>query len=379
MSLDKQSLELHRKLKGKIALLPKMRVEKREDLSLLYTPGVAAPSVEIGKDKEKVWEYTSRGNWVAIVTDGSAVLGLGNLGPEAALPVMEGKAILFKELAGVDAFPICLNTQDPEEIIETVCRIAPSFGGINLEDIAAPKCFEIEERLKEKLDIPVFHDDQHGTAIVVLAALMNATRVLGREFSQLRITISGSGAAGIAIAKLLLSQGVKDLIMVDSKGIISRDRNDLNDSKKELLILTNKENRSGNLSEAMKKRDVFIGVSAPGIVTQEMVHSMNPEPIIFAMANPIPEIMPEEARKAGAALVASGRSDFPNQINNVLAFPGVFRGVFDSGKHAITEEIKLVAAKALAAYVEHPTLEKILPDPLDRHVSEVIAEAIKNL
>ncbi len=377
MNYAEQSLALHRRLRGKIALAPKMRVQSREDLSLLYTPGVGAVSTEIGMKHELVWEYTSRGNWVAIVTDGSAVLGLGNLGPEAALPVMEGKAILFKEFAGVDAFPICLKTQNTEEIIQIVKNIAPSFGGINLEDISAPRCFEIERRLKEELDIPVLHDDQHGTAVVVLAGLINALKVVQKQLQNIRVVISGAGAAGTAIVKILLLQGVKDIVVVDRKGILFASRDDLNDSKKELARITNPQNISGTLFDACKKRDVFIGVSSAGILREEMIRAMNPSPIIFVMANPIPEIMPELARRAGAGVVATGRSDFPNQINNVLAFPGIFRGALDIRAKKITEKMLLAAAYALSKYVENPNPEKIIPDPLDKNVAHVVAEAVR--
>jgi malate dehydrogenase (oxaloacetate-decarboxylating) len=371
-----QTIELHKKLRGKIALRPKFPLTSRNDLSLAYTPGVGAVSKAIADHPDRVWELTSRGNWVAVVSDGSAVLGLGNLGPLAALPVMEGKAMLFKEFADVDAFPICLSTQNVEEIIAAVKHIAPSFGGINLEDISAPRCFEIERRLQEELDIPVFHDDQHGTAIVVLAALLNAVKVTGRTFQHLRIVVSGAGAAGASVARILLSQGVQDIVVVDSRGILSRDRTDLNDEKRELVKITNRKNTSGTLKEAMKGQDVFIGVSAPGIVTSDMVKEMASDPIIFAMANPVPEIMPDEARKGGAAIVATGRSDFPNQVNNVLAFPGIFKGALAVRAPKITKEMQLAAAMALAAYVSEPSVNQILPDPLDRSVAQAVARAV---
>lgn len=377
MDYFQESLRLHKELRGKIALAPKKHIETREDLSLLYTPGVGAVSKDIAEHPERTWDYNARRNWVAVVSDGSAVLGLGNIGPHAALPVMEGKSVLFKEFADVDAFPICLDTQDPDEIIRTVKLLAPSFGGINLEDIAAPHCFYIEETLKKELDIPVFHDDQHGTAIVVFAGLINACALTGRKLSELRVVMSGAGAAGTAIARLLHSQGVDDIVMCDSRGIVSAQRSDLNDEKKKLLSFTNLQNVAGSLADAFKDRDVFIGVSAPGIVTQEMVRSMHADPLIFAMANPIPEIMPDEARAAGARIIATGRSDFPNQVNNVLAFPGIFRGAFDAEAEKITDAMKLAAARALAGYLEKPTEERFIPDPLDKNVAKVVARAVK--
>lgn len=377
MDIYERAIATHRKLKGKIALQVKSQIRTREDLSWAYTPGVAAVSTAIAKDRTQVWELTARGNWVAVVSDGSAVLGLGNIGPGGALPVMEGKAVLFKEFADVDAFPICLDTQDVNEIVETVVHIAPSFGGINLEDIAAPRCFEIEERLRRVLDIPVFHDDQHGTAIVVLAGLTNALAVTGRTFRSAKVVISGVGAAGSAIANILHAQGVQDIILVDSQGILVRGRRDLNPMKERLLTFTNFRNISGTLADAMIGRDVFIGVSKAGIVSEAMIASMNPDPIIFAMANPTPEIMPELAKRAGAKVVATGRSDFPNQVNNVLVFPGIFRGALDVRAKTITEEMELAAAKALAAYVLKPTPDAILPDPLDRGVAKAVARAVR--
>ena len=401
MDLRQQSLTLHKKLRGKISLQVKSPITSQEDLSLIYTPGVAAPCKEIAKEKGKVWEYTGRGNAVAIVTDGSAVLGLGDIGPEAALPVMEGKAALFKKFADIDAYPICLAAKEVEDIVHIVRALEPTFGGINLEDISAPRCFDIEERLKEKLHIPVFHDDQHGTAIVVLAGLMNALKVARRsptcstpgtgvspDHKHLKIVISGAGSAGVAIARILLSQEIKNIFVVDRSGIISRKRDDLDSVKTFLAAATNPDNVEGTLEDAMKNADVFIGVSAPGIVTKEMVQSMNTDPIVFAMANPDPEIMPEEAKKAGAAVVATGRSDYPNQVNNLLAFPGVFRGALDalalkrakgsaSGRAQITEAMKLAAAKALAAYISSPTAEEILPNPLDRGVAKAVAAAVR--
>lgn len=321
----KLAIEAHKKYKGKISIEPKMPLETKDDLSVAYTPGVAKPCEEIAVDKEKAYQYTTKGNMVAVVSDGSAVLGLGNIGPEASLPVMEGKAVLFKKFAGVDAMPIVLDTQNTDEIIQTVKNIAPGFGGINLEDISAPRCFEIERRLKEELDIPVFHDDQHGTAIVTLAGIYNALKITDKKMKDLQVIINGAGAAGVAIVKLLFAAGVKDVIMCDSRGIIYKGRNSLNDTKKEMAEITNKQMRKGSLEDAVKDMDVFIGVSVPNVLSKEMVKSMNKDPMIFAMSNPIPEIMPEDALEAGASVVATGRSDFPNQINNLLAFPGLFR------------------------------------------------------
>ncbi len=377
MDVYQESLKLHKEKQGKIFLGVKTPIASREDLSLAYTPGVAEPCREIAKDVEKVWDYTSRRNWVAVVSDGTAVLGLGDIGPEAGLPVMEGKAVLFKEFGGVDAFPICLRTKNPDEIVAIVKALEPSFGGINLEDISAPRCFEIEERLKASMGIPVFHDDQHGTAIVVLAGLINALKIVGKKFEEIKIVVAGAGAAGIAVSKILLSYGVKNIILTDSRGIISKERTDLNDSKKKILEATNPENIFGGLAEAMRGADVFIGVSAPGIVSEEMVKSMNRNAIVFAMSNPTPEIMPELAKQAGARIVATGRSDFPNQINNVLAFPGVFRGALDARAKQITEAMKLATARALAEYVQNPTEDKIIPDPLDKNIAMVVAEAVK--
>jgi malate dehydrogenase (oxaloacetate-decarboxylating) len=377
MDVYQESLKLHKEKQGKIFLGVKTPITSREDLSLAYTPGVAEPCREIAKDVEKVWDYTSRRNWVAVVSDGTAVLGLGDIGPEAGLPVMEGKAVLFKEFGGVDAFPICLRTKNPDEIVKIVQALEPSFGGINLEDISAPRCFEIEERLKATMGIPVFHDDQHGTAIVVLAGLTNALKIVGKKFEDIKIVVAGAGAAGIACTKIILSRGAKNVILIDSKGIISKERTDLNDSKKKILEVTNPENVSGGLAEAMAGADVFIGVSAPGIATEEMVKSMNKDAIVFAMSNPTPEIMPDLAKAAGARVVATGRSDYPNQINNVLAFPGMFRGTLDAKAKQITEAMKLAAAEALANYVTDPSEEKIIPNPLDKNVAKIVAEAVK--
>ena len=373
----------HRQAKGKIGMSLMFPIETREDLAKTYTPGVAIPARDIAADPEKVWKLTGRRNRVAVVSDGSAVLGLGNVGPLAALPVMEGKAALFKQCADIDAFPIVLSTQDVDAIVATVKAIAPSFGGINLEDIAAPRCFEVEERLKRELDIPVFHDDQHGTAIVVLAGLLNALKVARRSTSRsdvphIRIVMSGAGAAGTAIARILLSQGFTNILIVDRNGIISRKRADLNsEAKMFLAAATNPGSIEGGLQEAMDGSDVFIGVSAPNLVTKDMVRSMAKDPIIFALANPDPEILPTDAKDAGAFIVASGRSDFPNQVNNLLAFPGVFRGALDAGAREITEKMKLAAALALAACVLEPTVEKILPDPLEKEVATKIAEAVR--
>jgi len=374
----KRSIELHRKYKGKLEVVPVVKVKNRDILSTVYTPGVAEPCREIARDPSLAKELTIKGRTVAVVTDGSAVLGLGNIGPLAALPVMEGKALLFKEFAGLDAFPIALATQAVDEIVETVKRIAPVFGGINLEDISAPRCFEVEERLIKELDIPVMHDDQHGTAIVVLAGLMNACKVTGRDLKTAKIVFSGAGAAGIGTAKLLRAYGATDFVLVDSHGVISSSRTDLNDFKKELLAWTNPRNVSGTLTDVLKGADIFIGVSKAGLLTPDHVRSMASKPIIFAMANPVPEIMPDEARAAGAAVVASGRSDFPNQVNNLLAFPGVFRGVFDAGARVITTEMKLAAALALADYVKKPSAECIIPDPLDKKVARAVADAVRD-
>ena len=369
----------HRSAKGKVRMALTEPISSREMLAKTYTPGVAVPARDIAENPELVWELTGRRNRVAVVSDGSAVLGLGNVGPLAALPVMEGKAALFKEFADIDAFPICLATQNTDEIVQAVKAIAPSFGGINLEDIAAPRCFQVEEILKRELDIPVFHDDQHGTAIVVLAALMNALKVTGRSSHDVKIVIPGAGPAGTAIARMLLSQGFSHILVVDRQGIIHRDRDDLNcEAKMFLAAATNPENMKGSLKEAINGSDVFIGVSTANLVTKDMVRSMAKDPIVFALANPDPEIMPGDAKEAGALIVASGRSDFPNQVNNLLAFPGVFRGALDSGAKEITQEMKLAAAKALAACVENPTAEKILPDPLEKGITMKVAEAVKN-
>lgn len=373
----KLAIEAHKKYKGKISIEPKMPLETKDDLSIAYTPGVASPCEEIALDKEKAYDYTVKGNLVAVVSDGSAVLGLGNIGPEASLPVMEGKAVLFKKFAGVDAVPIVLDTQSTDEIIKTVKMIAPGFGGINLEDISAPRCFEIERRLKEELDIPVFHDDQHGTAIVTLAGIYNALKLTGKNIKDLQVVINGAGAAGVAIVKLLFAAGVKDVIMCDSRGIIYKGRKSLNDTKKEMAQITNKQMRKGSLEDAVKDMDVFIGVSVPNVLSKKMVRSMNNDPMIFAMSNPIPEIMPEDALEAGASVVATGRSDFPNQINNVLAFPGLFRGALDARLTKLTTKMFITAAKTIADCVEVVSAEKIIPSPFDERVPARVAEAIK--
>lgn len=375
MDFNKKSIELHKKKRGKIEIKSKVPLKTRDDLSIAYTPGVAEVCREIGKDKEKSWTLTNRANQVAIVTDGTAILGLGNLGPEAAMPVMEGKAIIFKEFAGIDAIPLCINTTDVDEIVRFCRQIEPSFGGINLEDISAPRCFEILERLEKELSIPVFHDDQDGTAIVVLAALINACRVTGKVMGELKVVVSGAGAAGIAIARLLLTEGVKDLILVDSKGVIHEGRQDLNDMKRKFARLTNRKKVKGGLTEALQGADVFIGVSQAGLVDAAMVRSMARDPIIFAMANPVPEIMPDLAYAAGAAIVGTGRSDLPNQVNNALVFPGTFRGLLDGRIRKVTTQMKRASAVAIA-YSTKPKRDKILPSVLDKKVVKAIAKAI---
>ncbi|PIQ77370.1 NAD-dependent malic enzyme [Candidatus Peregrinibacteria bacterium CG11_big_fil_rev_8_21_14_0_20_46_8] len=371
------SLAMHKKHRGKLEVVSKVRLKNTDDLSTAYTPGVAEPCRKIAKKPDLAYEYTIKRNTVAVVTDGSSVLGLGNIGGLAGLPVMEGKCLLLKNFADVDAFPISLATQDPDEIVETIKNISPTFGAINLEDIAAPNCFYIEERLQREMEIPVFHDDQHGTAIVILAGLLNALKVIKKEMRNVRVVISGAGAAGIATAKLLLHEGVKDLILVDSRGAIYSGRKDLNSYKKEMALKTNKRKVKGGLAEALSGMDVFIGVSQPGIVTQAMIYSMAPHAIVFAMANPIPEIMPDLAAEAGAAIVATGRSDFPNQINNVLAFPGVLRGVLDARARLITEKMKIAAAYALASLTPRPTKNKIISSAFSNKVARAVAEAVK--
>jgi len=378
MDYNKKSLKIHEEKVGKISIEPKINVQNSEDLSLAYTPGVAAPCKEIHKNKENVFKYTSKGNLVAVVTDGTAVLGLGDIGPEAAMPVMEGKSILFKEFADVDAFPICLDTKDTEDIINTIKNIAPTFGGINLEDICAPKCFEIEERLKRELDIPVFHDDQHGTAIVVLAGIINALKITEKNIEDTKIVINGAGAAGIAIAKMLINMNPKDIILCDSRGIVTTETSRGNKYKEEISRLINKEKKAGSLKNAIESADIFIGVSVANALTEEMVKSMNKDPIIFALANPIPEIMPEIGLSAGARIMATGRSDFPNQINNVLAFPGIFRGALDVNATDINKEMKLAAAYAIANSIDESELREdfIIPDPFNKNVAKAVAKAV---
>ena len=379
MTTGEKAMELHKQWQGKIETVAKSKVKSREDLALAYTPGVAEPCKAIAEDKELAYTYTMKANTIAVVSDGSAVLGLGNIGAEAAMPVMEGKAVLFKEFGGVNAVPICLDTQDTEEIIKTVTYLAPTFGGINLEDISAPRCFEIEQRLKETLDIPVFHDDQHGTAIVVLSATINALKIIGKDKAECKVIVNGAGSAGVAITKLLLSYGFKNIIMVDRTGAIASDRTGLNWSKQEMLKLTNPNDEKGSLADVMKDADIFVGVSAPNTVTQDMVRSMAKDPIIFAMSNPIPEIMPDEAKAAGARIVGTGRSDFPNQINNVVAFPGIFKGALEGRAKQITEEMKLAAAEAIASLVSDDELceDMIMPEAFDPRVAELVAEAVK--
>ncbi|MBR1675110.1 MAG: NAD-dependent malic enzyme [Eubacterium sp.] len=378
MDFNKLSLEMHEENKGKLEVVSKVRVETKDDLSTAYTPGVAEPCRKINKNPMDAYKYTCKANTIAVVSDGTAVLGLGDIGPLAAIPVMEGKSILFKRFGNVDAFPICLDTKDTEEIIETVKRIAPSFGGINLEDISAPRCFEIEERLKKELDIPVFHDDQHGTAIVVSAGIMNALKLVGKKMEDVTAVVNGAGAAGISITKLLLSFGLKDAILVDRQGAIYEGRDGLNPAKEEIAKITNKNKEAGSLADVVKGKDIFLGVSAPGVLTAEMVSTMAKDSIIFAMANPTPEIMPDEAKKGGAAVVATGRSDFPNQINNVLVFPGIFRGALDARATGITEEMKRAAAVAIASIVKDDELnpDYIIPDAFNPEVAKVVAKAV---
>ncbi len=376
MSLRDDALAFHKSAKGKIAVHSKVPCCSKQDLSLAYTPGVAEPCREIQKRPNDVYEYTAKGNMVAVVTDGTAVLGLGDIGPLASIPVMEGKAILFKNFAGIDAFPIAITSKDPSVIVDTVARIEPVFGGINLEDISAPRCFVIEEQLKKMLNIPVFHDDQHGTAVVALAALINALKVVGKEFSDIRVAVSGAGAAGIAVTKFLLSFGVRDAVLCDSRGVIHPDRPDLNPIKKEIARITNPRNITGTLADAMAGADVFLGLSVAGIVSQAMVRSMARDPIVFAMANPVPEIMPNLALEAGARVVATGRSDFPNQVNNVLGFPGIFRGALDVRASDINEPMKIAASRAIANLVQNISEDCIIPSPLDRRVVPAVAEAV---
>ncbi len=380
MTTNEKALELHRQWNGKLETISKTPVKSREDLSYAYTPGVAEPCKVIAENKEEAYTYTMKANTVAVISDGSAVLGLGNIGPYAAMPVMEGKAVLFKEFGGVNAVPICLDTQDTDEIIKTVTYLAPGFGGINLEDISAPRCFEIEQRLKETLDIPVFHDDQHGTAIVVLAGIINALKVTGKKKEDCRVVVNGAGSAGIAITKLLLTYGFPNIIMCDKSGILSKQSAELNWMQEKMVEVTNLSGETGSLADALKNTDIFVGVSAPGIVTKEMAASMNKDSILFAMANPVPEIMPDLAKEAGARIVGTGRSDFPNQINNVVAFPGIFKGALEGRAPQITEEMKLAAANAIADLVPNDELNEnnIMPEAFDPKVVQAVAEAVKS-
>ena len=380
MTTNEKALLLHKEWNGKLEVVAKSPVKSREDLSLAYTPGVAEPCKVIAEDREAAYTYTMKANTVAVVSDGSAVLGLGNIGPYAAMPVMEGKAVLFKEFGGVNAVPICLDTQDTEEIIKAVTYLAPGFGGINLEDISAPRCFEIEERLNEILDIPVFHDDQHGTAIVVLAGIINGLKVVGKKKEDCKVVVNGAGSAGVAITKLLLTYGFSNVIMCDKVGIVSKSTEGLNWMQQKMAELTNPNNETGTLADALKGADIFVGVSAPGIVSQEMVASMNKDSILFAMANPVPEIMPDLAKAAGARVVGTGRSDFPNQVNNVVAFPGIFKGALEGRATRITEEMKLAAANAIASLVPDDELneDNIMPEAFDPKVAEVVAQAVKS-
>lgn len=380
MDTNEKAIEMHKKWNGKLETISKTPVKTREDLSIAYTPGVAAPCRIIAENKEEAYTYTMKANTVAVVSDGSAVLGLGNIGPYAAMPVMEGKCVLFKEFADVNAVPIVLDTQDTDEIIRTVANIAPTFGGINLEDISAPRCFEIEEKLKSMLDIPVFHDDQHGTAIVVLAGIINGLRVTGKKKEYCRVVVNGAGSAGVAITKLLLTYGFKHVTMCDKLGIIGKDYPDLNWMQQKMTEVTNLENQTGTLADALRGADIFVGVSAPNIVSAEMVASMNKDAILFAMANPVPEIMPDVAKAAGAKVVGTGRSDFPNQVNNVIAFPGIFKGALEGHARQITEEMKLAAAKAIAGLVSDEELNEdfIMPEPFDPRVADVVSQAVKS-
>lgn len=379
MNISEKALMLHEQWNGKLEVVSKVPVKSREDLSIAYTPGVAEPCKVIAQDKEAAYKYTMKANTVAVVSDGSAVLGLGNIGPYAAMPVMEGKAVLFKEFGGVNAVPICLDTQDTEEIIKAVTYLAPAYGGINLEDISAPRCFEIEERLKEILDIPVFHDDQHGTAIVVLAGIINALKVVGKKKEDCRVVVNGAGSAGVAITRLLLTYGFPHITMCDKVGIVSKKTEGLNWMQQKMTEVTNLEQQTGTLADAMKDADIFVGVSAPGIVSAEMVASMNKDAILFAMANPVPEIMPDVAKAAGARVVGTGRSDFPNQVNNVVAFPGIFKGALEGRATKITEEMKLAAANAIASLVPDDELsdDNIMPEAFNPEVAEVVAAAVK--
>ena len=378
MDIKEKALKQHEEWQGKIEVTSRAKLETPEDLSIAYTPGVAEPCLKISEDTDLSYKYTRRGNMVAVVTDGTAVLGLGDIGPEAGMPVMEGKCVLFKAFGGVDAFPLCVRSKDVDEIVNTIALLAGSFGGVNLEDISAPRCFEIEKKLKDRCDIPIFHDDQHGTAVVTAAAMLNALKVTGRKLEDIRVVTSGAGAAGIAIIKLLVSLGLKDVIMCDRKGAIYEGREGLNAEKDEMAKISNREMRKGSLAEVLKGADVFIGVSAPGTVTPEMVKTMAPNPILFPMANPVPEIMPDLAKEAGAAVVGTGRSDFPNQINNVLAFPGIFRGALDVRAKDINDEMKVAAAYAIADLIDEKDLnaDYIIPNPFDKRVAPAVAKAV---
>lgn len=380
MTTNEKALLMHEKWNGKLETTAKAPVKNREDLAIAYTPGVAEPCKVIAQDKEAAYKYTMKANTVAVVSDGSAVLGLGNIGPHAAMPVMEGKAVLFKEFGGVNAVPICLDTQDTEEIIKAVTWLAPGFGGINLEDISAPRCFEIEERLRATLDIPVFHDDQHGTAIVVLAGIINGLKVVKKRKEDCKVVVNGAGSAGVAITKLLLTYGFPNIVMCDKAGIVSKETEGLNWMQQKMTKVTNPNNETGTLADALKSADIFVGVSAPNIVTPEMVASMNPDSILFAMANPVPEIMPDVAKAAGARVVGTGRSDFPNQVNNVVAFPGIFKGALEGRATQITEEMKLAAAEAIASLVPESELneDNIMPEAFDPRVADLVAEAVKS-
>ncbi len=378
MDYNQASLKMHEEAGGKLEVSLKVPLETKDDLSTAYTPGVAEPCRKIHENPDDVYKYTLKANTVAVVSDGTAVLGLGDIGPLAAIPVMEGKSVLFKKFGNVDAFPICIDTKDTDEIVETVKRLAPSFGGINLEDISAPRCFEVERRLKEELDIPVFHDDQHGTAIVVAAGMMNALKIVGKKWEDINAVISGAGSAGISICKLLMSFGIGNVVMVDTKGALVDGDPRLNPAKQEIAAITNRDKETGSLADVIKGKDVFIGVSAPGLVTSEMVKTMASDPIVFAMANPVPEIMPDEAKRGGARIIATGRSDFPNQINNVLVFPGIFRGALDARARAITEPMKEAAARAIASIVKDSELneEYIIPDAFNEEVAKAVAKAV---
>lgn len=381
MDYKEMSLKLHEEKEGKIEVISKVQVKDKNDLSTVYTPGVAEPCKKINQNREEVYRYTAKKNLVAVVTDGTAVLGLGDIGPEAAMPVMEGKSILFKEFGNVDAFPICLDTKDVNEIVKTIKYLSPTFGGINLEDIAAPRCFEIEKILKEELDIPVFHDDQHGTAIVVLAGILNALKLVNKKMDEAKIVINGAGAAGISICKLLLAGGAKNIVMCDLKGALAEGETWMNEAQEDIAKVTNRELERGKINNIIKGKDVFTGVSGPNVLTSEMVSTMNKDSIVFAMANPVPEILPEEAKAGGVRVVATGRSDYPNQINNVLVFPGIFRGALDARAKAITEEMKLAAAEAIASIVGEGELneEYIIPDPFNKKVAQVVAKAVKDI